>query len=303
LSQGAALRPPPGRQGPGTIVSPVVELLDLVVARRASGALPGERRAPGAGIGTELAQLRPYQVGDDVRQLDPAATARTGVPHVRLQVPERLLTTWIVLDLSASMAFGTADRLKSDVADGVATVLSRLATRRGGRVALLTCGASQSRLLRPRSGRGAVVGMRRVLAEGVGVDGVLPGLTLADALRRMTRIARQPGLIGVVSDFRGPLDWGRTLRSLGMRHSLFGVEIHDPREGALPAVGRLSLVDPESGAQVEVDTSDQHLRERYAAAERERRGGVAAALKHAQAEHVVLSTQGNWLKELGRALR
>ena len=69
--------------------------------------LPGERRAPGVGAGTELAQLRPYEPGDDPRQLDPAASARTGVPHVRQHVPERALTTWIVLDLSASMAFGT----------------------------------------------------------------------------------------------------------------------------------------------------------------------------------------------------
>jgi uncharacterized protein (DUF58 family) len=303
LSSRAGILPPPGRQGPGPIASPVVEMLDLVVARRASGVLPGERRAPGAGSGTELATLRPYQVGDDVRQLDPAATARTGVPHVRLQVPERLLTTWLLLDLSASMAFGTAQRLKSDVAEGVAIVLGRLATRRGGRVAAMTCGTPAPRMLKPRGGRGAVVGLRRLLSEGVAVDGAPQVVSLDDALRRMMRVARQPGLIVVVSDFRGPIDWGRSLRSLGIRHSLFAVEVHDPREVALPAVGRLSLVDPESGAQVEVDTSDSVLRERYAAVEQERRDKVAAALKGAQAEHVVLSTQGNWLKELGRTLR
>ena len=101
------------------------------------------------GDGTELAQLRPYQPGDDVRRLDPAATARTGIPHVRLQVPERQLTTWLVLDVSASMAFGTADRLKCDVAEGVALLTARLATRRGGRVAMATCGARPERRLRP----------------------------------------------------------------------------------------------------------------------------------------------------------
>ena len=87
------------------------------------------------GTGTELAQLRPYQPGDDVRQLDPAASARTGVPHVRQHVPERMLTVWLAVDLSASMAFGTADRLKSDVAEGVADVVGTLAVRRGGRSA------------------------------------------------------------------------------------------------------------------------------------------------------------------------
>ena len=112
-----------------------------------AGVLPGERKAPGVGAGTELFQLRPYQPGDDVRQLDAAASARTGIPHVRLQVPERALTTWLVLDVSPSMAFGTADRLKADVAEGVVLVLGRLAARRGGRVALLTSGSRIQRFL------------------------------------------------------------------------------------------------------------------------------------------------------------
>src|SRR4051795_5547662 len=137
----AALVSPAGRQGPGALPAGMVDALDLAMARRAAGVLPGERKAPGVGSGTELFQLRPYEPGDDVRQLDPSASARTGVPHVRLQVPERALTTWLVLDVSPSMAFGTADRLKADVAEGVVLVLGRLAARRGGRVALLTSGA------------------------------------------------------------------------------------------------------------------------------------------------------------------
>ena len=129
---------PPGRQGPGPMQGALVEALDLVLARRAAGAMPGERRAAGRGTGTELAQIRPYQFGDDVRRLDAAASARTGLPHVRDYVPERTLTTWLLVDVSASMAFGTADRLKSDVAEGVALVIGRLAVRRAGRVGLLT---------------------------------------------------------------------------------------------------------------------------------------------------------------------
>ncbi|CAA9505851.1 MAG: hypothetical protein PA3071, partial [uncultured Solirubrobacteraceae bacterium] len=141
----ADLVTPPGRQGPGHVAPRLVEALDLAVAKRAAGLLPGDRPAAGAGAGTELAQIRPYQVGDDVRQLDPAAFARTGEPHVRLQVPERVLTTWLVVDQSPSMAFGSADRLKSDVAEGVVEVLGRLAVRRGGRIGLVACGAPGAR--------------------------------------------------------------------------------------------------------------------------------------------------------------
>ncbi len=294
---------PEGRQGPGSLPSAGIEALDLAVAQRAGGAFPGERRASGVGAGTELAQLRPYEPGDDVRQLDPAATARTGTPHVRLQVPERLLTTWILLDLSPSMAFGTAERLKSDVAEGVVGVIGRLGVRRGGRIGLLTCGAPVTRLLAPRSGRGALVGIRRILGEGVAADGSTPSLTLCNGLRRIGRLARRPGLVVVVSDFRGPIDWRTVTHALAARHSTVAVEVRDPREASLPAVGRLSLVDPESGSHLQVDTSSPALRERYESLERAGREAVAVTLRRARARHVVLSTEGPWLRDLGRGLR
>ena len=116
MSPGGLARPP-ARQGPGPMPGAAVAALDVAFVRRAAGQFPGERLSFGVGTGTELAQLRPYQVGDDVRQLDPAASARTGEPHVREHVPERSLTTWVALDVSASMAFGTAERLKADVAE------------------------------------------------------------------------------------------------------------------------------------------------------------------------------------------
>jgi uncharacterized protein (DUF58 family) len=299
---GVLTAPAPGRQGPGEMPSALVKALDLAVARRAGSVLPGERPAPGVGDGTELAQLRPYQPGDDVRRLDPAATARTGIPHVRLQVPERQLTTWLVLDVSASMAFGTADRLKCDVAEGVALLTARLATRRGGRVALATCGASRERRLRPRGGRTALAAVRRVLAEGVALDGRPDDDALARALGRTARAASQTGLIVVVSDFRGPRSWRRDMAALGARHSVLAVEVRDPREHELPNVGRLAMVDPETGARIEVDTRDRRLRERFAQAARSERAEVASALRRAGAEHVVLSTSGVWARQLGRRL-
>lgn len=295
------LRVPPARQGPGPIPAALVDALALSIAQRGAGVLPGDRLAPGVGSGTELAQLRPYQIGDDVRQLDAAASARTGVAHVRLQVPERILTTWLVLDLSASMAFGTAERLKSDVAEGVAQVVGRAATRHGGRLAVLTAGAVE-RVLPPRGGPNARIGLRRLIDEGVAVDGAADR-GLGPVLHRAGRIARQPGLVVLVSDFRGVPGWERPLRGLGARHRLLAVEIRDPREDALEPVGRLSLVDPETGRLLEVDTSRRRLRERYAAAARSERATVAAELRKAGAGHVVLSTRGDWLRALGRALR
>jgi len=298
-----ALSPPPGSQGPGPMPAHVLKASELALVRRAAGMLPGEHRAPGVGLGTELAQLRVYQPGDDVRQLDPAASARTGVPHVRLHVPERLMTAWIVLDVSPSMAFGTGLRLKSDVAAGAATVLGRLAVRRGGRAGLVVCGGRDELLLRPRSGRRAAAAIEHAIGAGVVEDGAGDDDSLGRALGRVSRLARAPGMVAVISDFRAARGWARPLRALQQRHSLIAVEVCDPREQVLPDVGVLRLVDPESGTQVEADTRDAALRERYEQGERERRAGVREELRTAGAEHVVLDTDSPWLQELGRRLR
>jgi uncharacterized protein (DUF58 family) len=298
-----AQRPPVASQGPGPLPHGLISALDLVIARRAAGALPGDRRAAGLGAGTELAQLRPYEVGDDVRQIDAAATARTGVPHVRLHVPERTLTTWLVVDASPSMAFGTAQRLKWDVAEGAALVLGRLAVRRAGSVALMTFGAGRPRLIPPRASKPGVVALRRALAEGCATDGQPNRHALADALRRTGKVATQPGLVVVISDFRDQDGWTRPLGALRARHSTMAIEVGDPREAAIPAVGRLSLVDPETGARVEVDTSRRRVRERFAALEAERRETVARELRRLEVEQVTLSTADDWLQTLGKRLR
>src|SRR4051812_35557400 len=311
----------------------LVETLDLVLARRASGALPGERRAAGRGTGTELAQIRPYQFGDDVRRIDAAASARTGVPHVRDHVPERTLTTWLVLDVSASMAFGTRDRLKSDVAEGVALVIGRLAVPRAGRTGLLTCGSPEPQQLPPRGGRPALVALRRAVARGVAADGHAPGDALAAGLRRVARLARGHSLVVVVSDFReGQLgrgeaartnrgagavretargdraadarpDWARALGALSLHHDVLAVEVVDPREGELPDAGQLVLVDPETGVRVEADSSSADLRRRFAAAELARRDELKRHLRKARARHVELTTDHDWLRALGRGLK
>lgn len=300
---GALLQPPAARQGPGPLAQPLIDSLDLALTRLVSRTLPGERRAAGVGPGTELAQLRPYEVGDDVRYIDPAATARTGQPHVRLHVPERALTTWIVLDVSPSMAFGTALRLKADVAEGVALVFGRLGVRRAGSVGLVAFGADGTRMLPPRGSKPGLVALRRMLAEGVAPDGQHDADGLSGALARVGRMARQPGLVVVISDFRDQHGWERPIGALRMRHSVLAAEIVDPREAEVPAVGRLALVDPETGARIEVDTSSRRVRERFAKLERERRETLTRELRRLRIDHVTLATDQDWLLALGRRLR
>ena len=307
MSGTAPLTPPRGSQGPGPTPPAVVDALDLALRRRVSGLMPGDQRASGLGPGSELAQLRPYQPGDDVRLLDPAATARTQIPHVRLHVPERTLTTWVVLDISASMAFGTAQRLKADVADGVARVIGRLAIRRGNRLALLRFGAGRPLILPPHGGRGALARLGHALDEGVGADGST-GEGLAKALAHTGSLARTPGLIVVVSDMSegaGAEDppWRAPLAALRGRHDTLVAQIRDPRESELPDVGHLWLVDPETGRQLQVDTSRRRIRERFADEAARRQAATTAAIRRAGARHAVLSTDADWLRPLREVLR
>ena len=132
MSRGlTALAPPrgPAAPGPGPMPEALLRALDLTVRHRLDGMLPGDDRSTALGIATELAQVRLYEPGDDARRIDWNVTARTGEPHVRVDIAERALTTWLVLDVSPSMLFGTADRRKADVAEGVALAIAHVARR------------------------------------------------------------------------------------------------------------------------------------------------------------------------------
>jgi uncharacterized protein (DUF58 family) len=278
----------------------LLRALDITIGRRVDSLLAGDYRSTLLGDGTELAQVRPYVPGDDVRRIDWNVTARTLEPHVRVHLAERVLVTWLVLDASPSMQFGTADRRKADVAEGVAVAVGHIATRRGNRLGAVTFGDGDPRSVPPRQGRVGLLGLLATLrAEG---EGAATG-SLGEAIDRAGALARQRALVVLVSDFRGPLDWRRPLLALAGRHDVVAIEIRDPREQELPNMGELWLVDPETGRQLRVDTRSAKLRARFATAAAAERDQVATTLAGLGVRHVVLSTEGEWLRPLTVFLR
>jgi uncharacterized protein (DUF58 family) len=285
----------PDRPGPGPLPEPLLRALDLEIGRRIDGLLAGEHRTAQVGIGTELAQIRRWEPGDDVRRIDWNATARSNEVQVRVDVAERALTSWVLLDESPSMTFGTADRRKWDVAEGVALAMGHLASRRGNRVGVVTFGGSSSLTLPPRQGRAGLVSVLLAVRRDPETERI--GQTsVGDALRQVARVSRQRALAVLVSDFRGPRDWRKPLLQLAARHAVVAVEIRDPREQELPNVGHLWLVDPETGRKLHVDTANRRLRERFATAAAEERAELARELASLGVPHVVLSTAGDWLR-------
>src|SRR5258708_1149824 len=176
--------PTPARPGPGPLPDALLRALDVSIGRRMEGLLAGDYRSTLLGDGTELAQVRPYVPGDDdVRGIDWNVTARTNVTHVRVHLAERVLVTWLVLDTSASMHFGTADRRKADVAEGVAIAVGHIATRRGNRLGVVAYGAGEPRLLRPRRGRrGLLLALGAIRDTPGGSDSLGCAMNLVGAL-------------------------------------------------------------------------------------------------------------------------
>ena len=284
----------PDKPGPGPMPDALLRALDLTIGRRIQGLLAGDFRSAQLGEGTELAQMRLYEPGDDVRRIDWNLTARTGLPHVRMQVAERMLTSWLLLDTSPSMRFGTADRRKADVAEGVAVAMGHVATRRGNALGVLTFGDASPRTVMPAQGRRGMLGLLTALREE---ERASAGATsLSEVLGRINRMGRHGNLVIVVSDFRGDSNWRLPLLEMTARHTVVAVEIRDPREQELPDVGDVWMTDPETGRSLRVDTGRREIRERFAQAASSERADVAKLLSESGARHLVLSTAGDWLR-------
>jgi uncharacterized protein (DUF58 family) len=282
--------------------------LDLQVQRRLDGRLAGEHRGLRLGPGGEAEELTRYQPGDDVRRIDWNVTARATTPHVWRTRADHALDTWVLLDETASMAFGTVTGEKGDLGDLLAAAVGLLTDGPGNRLGLATFGPAGLAFSRPVAGR---VAAQRALRRAAGRprDGVAP-VGLGAALDVLGRRHRRPGVRVVVSDlldptgrFERPFDWEAPLRRLAARHDVVVLEVLDPRELELPDVGHLVLVDPETGRRRDVPTGDAGLRSRYAAAAAAQRSAVAAAARSAGAAHVRLRTDGDWVAELSRAVR
>lgn len=274
----------------------VLSKLQLLINNKLDGLLHGDYLGLLPGPGSEPGEAREYRPGDDVRRMDWPVTARTTHPHVRTTIADRELETWLAVDMSASLDFGTARCLKRDLALAAVASMAHLTVRGGNRIgAVIGAGGAPVRVPAMPGRKGAQVLLKKV-------DGVArrPGRTdLAALIDSLNRPPRRRGLAVVISDFLAPDGWQRPLRKLGVRHDLLAVEVVDPRELDLPDVGVLELVDPETGAVHEVQTTPA-LRRRYAEAAAEQRAGIAAALRRAGAGHLRLSTDSDWLLDIVR---
>ncbi|MEO8487681.1 MAG: DUF58 domain-containing protein [Betaproteobacteria bacterium] len=263
--------------------------LEWTVIRRLDGLLQGDYRTLFRGFGLDLADLREYQYHDDVRHIDWNVTARLQTPYVREYVEDREVNAWFLLDLSASVDFGSSTVRKRAVAQEFVTVLARLLTRHGNRIGAILYGDRVDTVIPARSGRRQVLHLLHRMAARPDTPRSA-GTRLADLLTPALSIVPRRSLMFVVSDFISEPGWAKPLGHLAKRHEVVAVRLYDPLERVLPDLGMVIVEDSETGEQLFVDTHDRGFRKRFAAAAQRRENEVRDAFVTAGVDALELAT-------------
>ncbi|HLR98629.1 DUF58 domain-containing protein [Mycolicibacillus parakoreensis] len=279
-------------------LSAALRTLELTVKRKLDGVLHGDHLGLIPGPGSEPGESRIYQPGDDVRRMDWAVTARTTHPHVRQMIADRELETWLVVDMSASLDFGTAGCEKRDLAVAASAAVVFLNSGGGNRLGALIANGDTTVRVPARSGRQHEQTLLRAIATmpraPLGTRG-----DLAVAIDALRRPQRRRGMAVIVSDFLGPINWMRPLRAIAARHEVLAVEVLDPRDVELPDVGDVILQDTETGVTREF-TIDATLRHDFATAAAAHRAEVARTLRRCGAPLLSLRTDRDWIADIVR---
>jgi uncharacterized protein (DUF58 family) len=277
----------------------LLKRLEWTVIRRLDGLLQGDYRTLWRGAGLDLADLREYQHHDDVRHIDWNVTARLQQPYVRQFTEDRELTAWFLVDLSASVDFGSDTMTKRGIAREFVGVLARLLTRHGNRVGALLYGSEVDTVLQAGSGRLHVLNLLQRM--GARPAQSAPGSTkLRELLVAGQRIIKRRSSVFVISDFISEPGWEAALAQLAMRHEVTAVRLFDPLEMELPDLGLVTMVDAETGEQLVVDTHDRGFRERFAAAATRRETALLDGLARAGVDTLELATDGDLMDAILR---
>lgn len=275
----------------------ILQRLEWQVIRPLDGILQGDYRSLFYGFGLDLADLREYQPGDDIRYIDWNATARMGTLHVRQYHEDREITAWFLLDLSPSEDFGTVQTLKRNLLIDLTTLLARLLTRHGNRVGAILYCTRVEKVIPARGGRLHVLKLTNDLLNQPHPTQA-PATDLIVLLETARRMIKRRSLIFLVSDFFSAPGWERPLRLLTQRHEVLAVSVGDPRERELPDLGLIAIEDAETGEQLLVDTHDKNFRQRFQQAAERREAQVKRLLREANVELLTLSTEDDLVRSL-----
>ncbi|MEL6720408.1 MAG: DUF58 domain-containing protein [Bacteroidota bacterium] len=221
----------------------------------------GEYQSAFKGRGMSFSEVRDYQYGDDVRNIDWNVTARTGSAHVKIFEEERELTVMLLIDVSQSSFFGTAEQMKNELITEMSAVLSFSAIQNNDKVGVIFFSDTIEKFIPPKKGKQHIL---RIIRELINFEPKQSGTDLGQALEYLNNVIKKRSICFILSDFMTK-DYETPLRIAGKRHDVVGVHLYDPREEELPNIGLMRAVDAETGRVQWIDTSVQAVRENYAA--------------------------------------
>lgn len=256
--------------------------------------LSGEYHAVFKGRGMNFAEVREYQIGDDVRAIDWNVSARMGHPFIKLFEEERELLVMLLCDMSSSAMFGSQQSLKSEVAAELAAVLAFSAIKNNDKVGLILFTDKIEKFVPPRKGKTHIL---RILRELLTFEPERSGTDIKAALEHLNHVVKKKAIVFLISDFMNE-GYERALRIVGKKHDLVAVHLTDPREQTLPNVGLIRLHDAESGEPMWVDTSSRKVRQLLDANFRRRQAAVKSETQRSGVDYLPLTTDKDYVRPL-----
>ncbi len=260
----------------------------------------GQYHSAFKGSGMEFEEVREYQPGDDVRAIDWNVTARSGVPHLKTFREERELNVVLVVDLSASLLFGSQQQRKREVAAEVAALLALAAIRNQDKVAVLLHSDQKERWIPPGKGPRHVL---RIIREILGTEAESPRSGLEEPLSFLTRVLHRKSLVFMIGDAEYSEKDLDALRLSARRHDLIVLRIDDPRDSDWPDAGLLDFIDPETGALFSVDSSDPALRHEILAQRQAWEENQARHCRRHNIDLLPLAIEEAWESDIARFFR
>jgi len=260
----------------------------------------GEYHSAFKGRGMAFSEVREYQYGDDVRNMDWNVTARLRSPYVKVFEEERELTVMLLVDVSASRLFGTTNRSKRELMAEIGAVLAFSASANNDKVGALFFSTKVEKFIPPKKGRSHLLHILRELLE---FEPQQKGTDIAEALRYLTNALKKRSTAFLLSDLidadrEGNPNWEDALKIAVERHDLSAIDIFDPREKSLPNVGLICARDAENDTQKWVDTSSPELRRNYEKRYARMQERAQKTLRKYKVDNVTIGTDSDYVKDL-----
>jgi uncharacterized protein (DUF58 family) len=273
-----------------------IRYIQIYTSKAVNDTLAGEYESVFKGRGMEFEEVRGYQVGDDVRNIDWNVTARTGVPHVKVFREERELTVMFMVDLSASGAFGSIDKTKNEIAAEICALLAFSAIKNNDKVGLLVFTDHVEMFIPPAKGSTHVL---RIMRELLTFTPRQSGTDIEAGIDYIGRVINKKSVLFLVSDFLGEGSESK-IRTLAKRHDLIAISITDPRELKMPDVGIVELEDAETGRMLMIDTGDAAFRKKYELLGAGRLDSLRKFFRSMDVDHIEIMTDRDYLVDLIR---